>query len=115
LAILAMLVQATPLRACAVVKEFTGTNCHEHAEDQQSSSERPVDNHGPCDRGPSCQCQLPRIDADTAKNAPMPDLLPPLLVTVCVADKPDADSLGAVAAPARLPDIPHSVRLPLLN
>jgi hypothetical protein len=114
-AILGVLSQSNPLRVCAAQKQATGTNCHEHLVDHDRPVEDEGGDHGPCDRGESCQCQLPRVDADKAKSAPMPNLLPPLLATLAVAGKSDVCSLGMVAAPARPPDTPRTVPLPLLN
>ena len=113
--ILTVLIQSAPLRLCAMQEQITGTNCHGHSGFHDRSNQDYSDAHVPCDRGPSCQCQLPRVDADKAKGAAMPDLLPPLWATVSVADELDAHGLASVAAPARPPDIPLTVQLPLLN
>jgi hypothetical protein len=113
--ILTVLLQSAPLRLCAMQEQITGTNCHGRSGHHDRSNQDHSDAHVPCDRGPSCQCQLPRVDADKANSASMPELLPPLWATVSVADELDAYGLASVAAPARPPDIPLAVQLPLLN
>jgi hypothetical protein len=115
LAILAVLFQSATLRACAVEKQATGANCHGPSDDRDARHGEHSGEHGPCDRGPSCQCQVPRLIADKAKSATMPDLVPPPAVAIVAGQAPRAGDLVGTVAPAWPPDIPLAVQLPLLN
>jgi hypothetical protein len=114
-AMLGVLAEHTPLRTCAVTQQVTGTNCHEHLDHDGPAGERSAAGHGACDGGPTCQCQLPRGDADRATSARMPDLAPPLDAAVWIVDDFTPSDLHTTEVPARPPDNPLAVQLPLLN